>query len=188
MDQLSSLAGYFREVSRSVKFQFSATVTFGISLLFLWLGKSGAEIFFTILFLFPTCMLIWSLCEKVMSWRERKRQRKAKEMKRKLGLLDGYEFTDKLSTPWADKNFNGLGWQILSNDHTRSAFLTTPVCLNCKTDLITKTNDKCDGFYLECTDCKQRFEVGDIGETRALAAASLQGSVRQNPEKFFSIW
>ena len=106
-------------------------------------------------------------------------------MYKKLGPLGSYEFHYKLNDLWEDKTYSGLGWQVLVSRTPPQAFLTDPVCLKCKTDLISKVNSQKDGFYLECTDCKIKFEVSDIGEVRALANASLQGVVRKSPKKFF---
>jgi hypothetical protein len=187
MDTLSSLIDYFKEVSKSIKFQTSAALAFGFGLVALWVGKGKIEVALIVLFTFPACMVVISLLEKLVVWRRERREKFFKKMEGKLGLLGAHSFTDKLQTPWADKQFVGLGWQILSDAHTRSAYLTTPVCAECCSDLLIKKNRKFNGFYLECPDCKKTFDVDDIGQVRAVADASLQGEVRKSPYKFFSV-
>lgn len=57
---------YFREVANSAKFQLSATISFGTALyLILVDGSEIVRILLTILFLFPACMFVISLCEKI---------------------------------------------------------------------------------------------------------------------------
>lgn len=133
-------------------------------------------------------MFIGSLIEKGMLFSQKKKERKNKMMQEKLGLLAQHQFTDKLPELWKDQNFDGLGWQVYVNTASNDAYLTHPCCFECKTDLTIRTNLKCDGFYLECQDCKKKFEVDDIGEKRSLANASLQGDVRRNPDKYFGCY
>jgi hypothetical protein len=188
MGTLSSLIEYFKEVSKSIKFQLSAALSFGCGLVALWVGKGKTEVALIVLFTFPACMLLCSLLEKLVAWLHERKEKRFRKMQGKVGLLGKYTFTDKLSEPWPDKQFIGLGWQVMSDVHTRAAFLTTPVCAECRSDMLTRTNKKCNGFYLECPDCKKTFDVDDIGQTRAIADASLQGEVRKAPNRFFSAW
>ena len=63
------LNDYFKEVTNSTKFQLSATITFGTAMVLIWIDSTKiTEIIFTILFLFPTCMLLSSLVEKIFSF------------------------------------------------------------------------------------------------------------------------
>lgn len=185
MFSVVGLQSYFKEVTGSLKFQLSAAITFGVALLLVWNAASDSKVYLTILFLFPACMFLGSIIEKIIRWREVKKEKKDEMMKGKLGLLGQYQFTDRLNDLWPDQDYKGLAWQILVEVHQKQAFLTEPVCLVCQTNLIIRTNMTCDGFYLECTDCKARFEVDDIGKARSLANSSLQGEARRNPNRFF---
>ena len=160
-----------------------------MALILVWLKEDNElKIFLTILFLFPTCMLVGSLVEKIIDFFKEKKKRKYKKLEGKLGLLGKHQFTDKLTELWKDGDFDGLGWQIFVDRQTRSAYLTTPCCYGCKTDLVTRTNSTSDGFYLECNDCKKAFDVDDIGEKRSIANSSFQGEVRRNPRRYFSLY
>ena len=183
---LNEIISYFKEVSHSLKFQLSAALTFGTALALVWFKEDNElKIILTILFLFPTCMFIGSLIEKAMLFSKKKKERKSQIIQSKLGLLGQHQFTDKLSELWQDQNFKGLGWQVYVNTASNDAYLTHPCCFECKTNLTARINLRCDGFYLECEDCKKKFEVDDIGEKRSLANSSLQGDVRRNPDKYF---
>jgi hypothetical protein len=63
--------------------------------------------------------------------------------------------------------------KIYVNTQTRQAYLTYPCCYNCKTNLLTRTNSKSNGFDLECTDCKKTFNVDDILEKKDLLQTPL---------------
>lgn len=63
---LKEVVSYFKEVAGSLKFQISAAITFGSTLLLVWLEENNQlKIFLTILFLFPTCMFVGSIIEKI---------------------------------------------------------------------------------------------------------------------------
>jgi hypothetical protein len=189
MFPLDQMIGYFKEVASSLKFQASAAITFGTALIMVWLKEvSELKIFLTILFLFPTSMLVGSLIGKAGTILKNIKLRKVKALKDKLGLLSNYRFTDKLSELWPDQNFDGLGWDIYVDQPSRTAFIKDPCCLSCKTDMVIRMNSKRDGFYLECPDCKNICNVNDVGQTRATANASLQGHVRKNSGAYFNIF
>lgn len=182
----NNVISYFKEVATSIKFQISASLTFGIALLLVWLKENNdLRIILTILFLFPALMLICSLVEKIFIFYKKKKDQKFKKVYSKLGNQNNCQFTDILTDLWKDKDFEGLGWQIHLNTPIRSAYLTQPCCYNCKTDLLVRTNSKSDGFYLECTDCSEKFDVDDIGLQRSMANASFQGDVRRNSSHYF---
>jgi len=66
MFNLKELISYFKEVASSSKFQISASITFGMALLLVWLKENDQlKIFLTILFLFPLCMFVGSIIEKI---------------------------------------------------------------------------------------------------------------------------
>ena len=66
MFSLKDVVGYFKEVTSSLKFQISAAITFGSALLLVWLKENNElKILLTILFLFPTCMFVGSIGEKI---------------------------------------------------------------------------------------------------------------------------
>ncbi len=185
MLNISDFLGYFKDLRNSLKFQLSATITFGIGLLLIWNGFNESKIYFTVLCLFPACMFLGSIIEKIVQWREAKKKKHQEMMKRKSGLLGSWKFTDILNDVWPDQNYSGLAWQILINIFTTQAFIREPVCSECQTNLITNKKINRDGFYLECTDCSKQFDVDDIGKARERANASLQGEVRRNPDRFF---
>ncbi len=57
---------YFRVIADSTKFQISAIISFGTALFFIWSDDNDpTKVTLTILFLFPVCMLVVSLVEKV---------------------------------------------------------------------------------------------------------------------------
>lgn len=57
---------YFKETLRSTKFQISSFLSFGAALALICLEEDSlAKIFFTILFTFPLCIFVLSLCEKI---------------------------------------------------------------------------------------------------------------------------
>lgn len=185
---LNEVISYFKEVSANLKFQVSATITFGYVLMLVWLKEDNElKILLTVLFLFPTCMLLGSLVEKAMAYFKKQRESKTQKLQNKLGQ-GHYQLTDKLNELWKDKDFEGLGWQIYLNTQINSAYLASPSCFKCKTDVLAKINSRRDGFYLECPDCKEIFDVNDIGARRAVANASFQGEVRRNPKKYFSLF
>jgi hypothetical protein len=179
---------FLKYLNRSIKIQLSASVSSAISF-FIFYNELGIfKIPLIVLFLLATCMSLGSAIEKIVQWRESKKKKHQAIMKRKSGFLGSYQFTDILNDVWLDQNYSGLAWEILINIHTSQAFLREPVCSDCRTNLIRRTNMNCDGFYIECTDCSKKFDVNDIGEKRALANASLQGEVRRNPHRFFRRW
>ena len=184
---LNEVVSYFKEVASSLKFQVAAAITFGAALLLVWLKEDNElKIVLTVLFLFPTCMFVGSIVERIVGFFKRKKERKFEKFKGKLGLLGEHQYTDKLTELWKDNDFEGLGWQIFVNTATNSAYLTHPSCYSCKTDLVVRTNSSSDGFYLECNDCKKIHNVDDIGEKRSIANSSFQGEVRRNPSKYFN--
>lgn len=66
MLDLSLITNYFKEISSSLKFQLSAAVTFGVALFMVWFGEDNElKIFLTVLFLFPTCMFLGAIIEKL---------------------------------------------------------------------------------------------------------------------------
>jgi hypothetical protein len=131
-------------------------------------------------------MFIGTIIEKIIGWRKTQKEKKSAMMEKKLGLMGKHQFHYQYDVLWPDKDFSGLGWQVLVLETPETVFLREPVCLKCKTNLVTRTNKTCEGFYLECTDCKEKFEVDDIGLARSIAESSLQGEARRNPRKFFS--
>ena len=80
MFSLKEIIGYFKEVASSVKFQLSAAITFGTALALVWLNQeeNDLKIFLTILFLFPVCMFVIGLIEKIyLAVRNNRRRIKA---------------------------------------------------------------------------------------------------------------
>jgi hypothetical protein len=66
MFNINDIINYFKEVNSGVKFQLSAIVTFGAALTLVWLKEDNElKIFLTFLFLFPLCMFVFGLIEKV---------------------------------------------------------------------------------------------------------------------------
>lgn len=186
MDWLPGIFGFFKEVSKSTKFQISAAVASGFGLVALLIEKDNLFVLLVSLCSFSAAMFICTLCEKLVAWVQRQEEKQKALLIGKAGTLGKQTYTHKLTEPYSDKQFPGLGWQILSNVHTRNAYLTDPICTECRSDLLAKLNHKVDGYYLECPDCKKRFDVDDIGKARAIADASLQGDFRKDSKKFFS--
>ena len=186
--KISNLISFIKELatSKSLTFSLSTATAFGVGgLILIYLGLSIFQTIFVTVFIFSICLSIgWSI-EKIILWRKGRKKRKEDLLIQKLGYLGAHQYTFKENNPWPDQDYEGMGWVILVNETARIAYLGEPVCLKCKTDLIRKTNKKCNGIYLECTDCKTRFEVDHVGEKRALADASFQGDVRKNPQKYF---
>ena len=186
MFSLNEITSYLKVVARSIKFQISSTISFGAGLFLLVRGNDYERIIFTILFLFPCCMLVCSISERVGNYFKNKEQQRREKVQRKLGQLAQYEFTNKLPELWKDEEFDGLGWEICINNRTSHAFLTNPCCYDCKTNLVIRVNSKGDGVLLECNKCKKKFDVDDIGKKRAKADSILQGDVRKHPGQYFS--
>ena len=178
---------FFKELinSKNLAVHLSTATAFGIGVILVLFGSNTFLTIIAILFVFSICMATSLGIEKIGRWRKNKKKQSEDLIQRKLGLLGDYRYTYEFNKPWPDQNHIGMGWVILVDEHTKAVFLQNPVCLRCKTNLIHRYNENCTGIYLECTDCKARFEVDDVGEKRALAHASLQGDVRKNPDKYF---
>ena len=73
MVNMPEVTSYFKEVARSIKFQVAAAITFGVALIFVWMRATTFEITLTILFLFPFCMLMGSIAEKLLNWHNDKK-------------------------------------------------------------------------------------------------------------------
>lgn len=173
------------EIAKSAKVQLGLVIAFGIIVLISYIKGEQPNLFILVCFLFAAAMLIINGLEVIsIFWRNRK-EKKAKLLYDKLGVMENYQYTNKVQGFWLDEKYAGIGWQILVNDASKIAFLTDPCCSKCKTNLIHKVNKTLDGFYLECPQCSTQFEVGDIGERRAIANARMQGDVRSHPDRYF---
>ena len=186
LEKLNVPIAFFKELinSKNLTVHLSISVACGVSLILLILGSSIFLTIVAILFVFSICMAIGLVIKKIALCKKNKKKQTEELLRRKRGFLE-YVYDYEFNEPWPDKNHLGMGWVILVNNHTRIVFLQNPVCLGCKTNLIGRINKNCTGIYLECTDCKLRFDVDDVGEKRALANASLQGDVRKNPDRYF---
>ena len=189
MADLSGVTGFVKEVASSIQVQVATSVGFGTGLLLtLFSNYPYSTIGLATAFAFTLAMSITSLIIKIVAWRTEKKNVALQRHKAKLGLMGEHQYNHKIDAPWPDKTFDGLGWQIAINELAKQAFLCDPMCLTCRTNMITRTNASCDGFYLECPECNHVANVDDIGEARAIADARLKGDVRTSPRKYFEMF
>lgn len=174
--------------SENLILHLSAATAFIGGLLLFWYGLNIIYVTLVILSIFSSSMSMSFIIKRIIIWKKNKNKQKIDRHIKKMGSMGKYRYSYKAKEPWPDKDYEGLGWIICVNDSIRAAFLETPVCLECKTDLLIKNNSKCNGFYLECPDCVIKFDVDDIGKTRHLANARLQGDIRKNPQKYFLLF
>jgi len=183
---LNAIFGVLKDWTPSLKTQLALLATCIIALL--W-GEASIDpqvtLAIKLTLWFSLLLAMISVFDLGREFLGQRRDQATQRLIAKMGVLPTSRFTDRLDTLWCDRQFHGLGWEVLIDMPVSKVFLAQPCCLECKSDFITRVNPQRDGVYLHCNQCKTAINVDDVGVTRAIAEARLHGHVRRFPEKYF---
>jgi len=180
------LLGKVSELAKSLKLQVAVGIGFGIGfLLLVFTDLSEMKVAAAVICSLAVTLAVGSIIERILAWRQKKKDDRMASIKAKAGEHGKYVFTDKLADPWPDPKFPDVSWEILRNTQAHTVFLIEPICTHCRTDLVRRLNASMDGFDLDCPKCKKVSHVDDVSEARHIADSLLQGELRTNPGRFF---